>query len=118
VRVARRWVVVSGVVALVCVALLIVDYAGGVRRAPDEEQKVETLQEQVKLDATIAEGLHEERERQTEASIGRAGRAEVLAWILLGAAGVFVTSGKRVMTRRPQRLPALNDGREVRARFP
>jgi NADH:ubiquinone oxidoreductase subunit E len=115
-RNARRWVVVSGVVALVCVALLIVDYVAGVRRAPDEKQTVETLQERVKLDATVAEGLHEERERQTEASIGRAGRAKILSWILLGAAGIFVASGKRVMTRRPQRLPALND--LVAQRFP
>jgi NADH:ubiquinone oxidoreductase subunit E len=116
VRIARRLGVASGAVALVCVALLIVDYAGSVRRAPDEKQKVETLQEQAKLDATVAAGLHDERDRQTESSIGRAGRAKVLAWILLGAAGVFVTSGKRVMTRRPQRLPALND--LVAQRFP
>ncbi len=108
-RVARRVALVSGVVALVCTAVLIVDHALAVWRAPAEKATIEELEGQTKEDAEIATQLHDERKRQTDASLARETRERALAWILLLAGGIFVASGKWAMSLRPQRLPSLEE---------
>ena len=100
--------VLSALVVVVCVALLLTEYLAERGRAPEEDAVVETLEEQVRLDAEVAEELHGERERQTEQVLSRKDRAERIAWVLLVAGGVLVGCGKRYMSRRPQRSPALD----------
>ena len=95
-------------VILVCISLLLIDYLAERKRAPAEESVVEALREQVRTDAGAAAQLHAERERQTEQLLARKTRAERIAWVLLIAGGVFIGCGKKIMARRPQRLPSLD----------
>ena len=115
-RIARRLTVASAMVILVCLTVLLADYVVAARRAPDEKLVVDELVAQVKENAGAATPLHEERERQTVASISRETRSQAVAWILLVAGGVFVAGGKWSMSLRPQELPALED--LVADRFP
>jgi NADH:ubiquinone oxidoreductase subunit E len=88
--------------------LLIADYVIAVRRAPAEDSRIETLEQQVKTDAAIAEQLHAERDVLRDVSLARKSRSRVLAWVLVVAGGLLVACGKRYMSLRPQRLPALD----------
>ncbi len=108
-KLARGLGVASGLVVLVCLLWLIVDFAVTVGRAPSEKGLVEELETQVKTDFEIATALHEERERQTQVSLTREDRNRVLAWVLLIAGGVFVASGKWFTSLRPQQLPRLEE---------
>jgi NADH:ubiquinone oxidoreductase subunit E len=108
VKIARRMALLSAVLALLCGLLLIVDLAVASLRAPAEASLIEELEKLVKTDPEAATTLHEERERQTNASLARKARGRAAAWVLLVAAGVFLASGKWLMSRRPQRLPDLD----------
>jgi NADH:ubiquinone oxidoreductase subunit E len=108
-KIARRLGIVSALVALVCASALIADHVVAVRHAPSDKVLVESLEEQVKTEPGIATSLHEERERQTVASLARKARRRVAAWVLLASGGVFVACGKWFMTLRPQPMPALDE---------
>jgi len=107
-KIARRLVVLSAVLALACGLLLIVDLTVASLRAPAEASRIEELEEQTKSDPEAAAKLHDERERQTNASLARKARGRAASWVLLVAAGVFVGSGKWLMSLRAQRLPELD----------
>jgi NADH:ubiquinone oxidoreductase subunit E len=108
-----RWIVavglLSGLIALICAAVLIGDHLLAIRRAPAEKELIVTLEKEVKSDAAIAPQLEEERKRQTDASLARKARNRYLAWTLLVTAGLCIACGKRYMALRPQRLPSLDD---------
>jgi len=106
-KIARRLVVLSAVLALGCGLLLIVDLAVASLRAPADASRIEEFVEQTKTDPEAATKLHDERERQTNASLARKARGRAASWVLLVTAGVFVASGKWLMSLRPQQLPDL-----------
>jgi NADH:ubiquinone oxidoreductase subunit E len=108
-RIALGMTLTSAVVVLVCAGVLIADHAVVLGRAPDDKTRVAELVAGVKNDAAVAEPLHEERDRQTLASIDRKDRNRALAWLLLLAGGGFVAGGKWAMSLRPQRSPSLDD---------
>jgi NADH:ubiquinone oxidoreductase subunit E len=108
-QVARRIAVVSAVVAFACTAALVADHALAVWRAPDEKSRIEGLEGQTKTVAAIAAPLHDERKRQTDVSLARDTRGRVLAWVLLVSGGLFVASGRRYVSLRPQPLPSLEE---------
>jgi NADH:ubiquinone oxidoreductase subunit E len=107
---------VAAAVVAIGMLFLVVDWGIAMSRAPSEKARVDELREQVATDAAIAEALHEERERQTLASVARKERARVAAWILLVAGAVFVGAAKRHLASRPQPLPSLEE--MVAVRFP
>jgi len=113
-RLARRVGRRAAVVALGCVVVLLVDHAIAVVRSPGETGRVVQLEEQTKGDATVAAQLHQERERQTDASLARELRGRIAAWLLLLSAGVFVGCGKWTVSQRPQRVPSLDEVVAVR----
>ena len=104
-RIARRVALVSGLVTLACTAVLIAGHALAVWRAPTEKATIVQLEGQTKEDAEIAAELHDERKRQTDASLAHETRERALAWILLVSGAVFVVSGKWYTSLRPQRVP-------------
>jgi len=106
-KIARRLAVWSALLAIVCGLLLVVDFGGASLRTADDASLIEELEELTKTDPGAATKLHDERERQTNASLARKARARVASWVLLIAGGVFVASGKWMMSLRPQRLPDL-----------
>jgi NADH:ubiquinone oxidoreductase subunit E len=95
--------VAGGLIAL-CVAILFVDYALATRRAPQDDQLVKTLQEQVKSDAALAPKLAGEQKRVTAARRARKSRDNAIAWVLILASAVFLTAAKREI--KPGRLKA------------
>jgi NADH:ubiquinone oxidoreductase subunit E len=104
---ARRLGIVSGAVVLVCLGLLIGEYIFTLTAAPRNKRVVDEQITRVKTDFEAAQLLHDERERQTAVSLARETRGQVAAWVLLVAGGLFVISGKRYMSMRPQPLPTL-----------
>jgi len=113
---ARRVAVGSAVAALVCTSALVADHAVAAWRAPAEKSRIERLEAQAKTEAALATPLHDERKRQTDLSLARETRSRVFAWILLASGGLFVASGQRYVSLRPQPLPSLDD--LVAVRFP
>jgi len=114
-RNARRLGIVSGVVIVVCLFLLIGEHLLTLTAEPGNKRVVDELVTQVKTDAEAAQLLHDERDRQTAVSLARETRGQVAAWVLLVAGSLFVISGKRYMSMRPQPLPSLD--RLVAERF-
>jgi NADH:ubiquinone oxidoreductase subunit E len=108
-KVARRVAVASGAVALLCTTILIFDHAIAVWRASSEKALIVELEGQTKEDAEIATKLHDERKEQTDGSLARETRGQILAWILLVAGGLFVASGKWSVSLGPQELPSLEE---------
>ena len=106
---ARRVAIGSALVALVCTGALVADHAVAVWRARAEKSRIERLEAQAKTEAAIAAPLHDERKRQTDLSRARETRGRVFAWILLVSGGLFVASGQRYVSLRPQPLPSLDD---------
>jgi NADH:ubiquinone oxidoreductase subunit E len=114
-RVAHRLAVASAVVVFVAATVLIATHVAYVWGARDEKARIVTLEEQTKDDPEVAARLHDERKRQTDASLARETRSRALAWALLGAAGAFVAAGKWYLSLGPERVPTLEE--LVEARF-
>jgi len=107
-KIAFRLGGLSALVVLALTVVLLADHVAGVAGAPADRSRVEALREQVGTDATVAEELHSERERQTVVTISRKKRNRIIAWVLLLAGGIFVACGKWTMSLRPQPLPVLD----------
>ena len=115
VKAARRVAIVSAAAVLVCATVLIVDYAVGIWRNAGQTARIVELEGRTGADAEMAAELHEERKRQTDESLARETRGQLLAWVLLVAGGAFVGAGKWVVSLEPERVPSLED--LVAARF-
>lgn len=109
IRAARRIAAGSAAVVLACTTALVADHAVALWQAPAATSRIEQLEAQTRTDAAAARALHDERKRQTDASLARETRGRVLAWILLVGGGLLVASGQRYMSLRPQPLPSLDD---------
>ena len=114
-KVAFRIAAASAVVVGLLTVGLIADYAVAAIGAPDAKKRIEELEEGAKTESQASEELHDERERQTLASLARKKRGRIAAWTLLVSGGLFVAAGKRFLSLRPQPLPALD--RLVSVRF-
>lgn len=113
-RRAWRGAQVAGVVAALCVLVLLGDHLVAVASATGDAARIAALESQVGEDAAVAAQLHEERERQTAASLARERRGRLAAWLLLLASGVLVAFGKRAASLHPQRSPSLDEAVAVR----
>jgi len=100
---ARTWTWIAGAAVVACVAILLADYGLASWRAPRDDKLIKSLQEQVKSDAALAARLAAEQKRVTAARRARKSRDNAVAWILIGAAGVFLTFAKRVGGRTSAR---------------
>lgn len=112
---AKRLGLVSAAVIVVCVVMLVGEYVLTLTAEPENKRLVDDYVTQVKTDSEAGQLLHDERDRQTAASLARQTRGKVAAWALLVAGGLFVVSGKWYMSMRPQPLPSL--GQLVTERF-
>jgi len=100
-----RATVLAAVVVAACTVVLSVDYAVARRREPRDEALVTALQQRVRTDASLAPKLEAEKKRITDARHARKVRINVLAVVLLVAAGVFVSGAKRQLARRAPQPP-------------
>jgi NADH:ubiquinone oxidoreductase subunit E len=92
---ARIWTWIAGAAVVTCVAILLADYAVATWRAPRDDSLIKNLQQQVKSDAGLAAKLSVEQKSVTAARRARKSRDNAVAWILIGAAGAFLTLAKR-----------------------
>ena len=101
----RRATIATGVLGLLCVAALTVDYV--VMRAWTAASDVRTaaLQIQVRTDASLAPALA--AEQKTIAEFGRARRTRInwLSLVLVAAAAGFLSGAKRMIGERPPVAP-------------
>lgn len=93
----RRAAWAAGILILAGIAVLTTDWAIAARRAPKDEQIIETLQAQVKHDAAVAETLEAEQKRITDARIARRTRGRAVGWGLLVCSALFLVSVKRLI---------------------
>ena len=103
---------IAGAVVLLCVAILLVDYAVATARAPRDAQIIKSLQERTQVDASLAPVLAGEQKRVTAARLVRKSRDNALAWLLIAAAVTFLGFAKHLV---PQAHPA---GRAPEAKAP
>jgi len=93
----RIWTWIAGGAVVACVAILLADYAVATWRAPGDDQIVKNLQQGVKSDAALAARLAAEQKRVTAERRARKSRDNAVAWILIGAASIFLTLAKQVV---------------------
>ena len=94
---ARVWTWIAGATVLGCVAVLVADYAVATRQAPRNDKLIRSLQEQVKSDASRSPNLSAEQKRITNARRARKSRDNAISWLLIGAAGAFLTLAKQIV---------------------
>lgn len=96
-----------------CVAMLLADYAVASRRAPQDDNLIKSLQQQVKSDAALAPKLAAEQKRVTAARRARKSRDNAVAWALIAAAALFLACAKQQLpTVRPS-MPPRNSFRRL-----
>jgi NADH:ubiquinone oxidoreductase subunit E len=102
----RAWI--AGAAVAACVAILLTDYIVAGARAPRDDKRIKALQQQVKSDARQAATLAAEQKRITAARKARKSRDNVVAWVLIGAAGLFLICAPKAKLRRAR--PKKNAG--------
>ncbi len=100
----RRAAWAAGVGIVACVALLTLDWAVAFRRAPHDDRIVKDYQQKVRTDSAISVRLDAEQKRITSARIARKKHDRVAGWVLIVAAGVFLSSVKRLMALRGRKI--------------
>ncbi|MBZ5582244.1 MAG: NAD(P)H-dependent oxidoreductase subunit E [Acidobacteriia bacterium] len=107
----RRAAWAAGILVVLCVASLLADYVIAAQRAPQDDKRIKSLQEQVKSDASLAPNLAAEQKRITGAHLARKFRDRWLAWSLIAASAAFLASAKRLAPRgagfQPARVASL-----------
>ena len=109
----RTWTWIAGAAVVACVAILLADYGLATWRAPHDDKLIKSLQQQVKSDAALAAKLAVEQKRVTAARGARNSRDNTLAWVLIGAAGAFLSLAKRVGGRASARTGLQSRSRPV-----
>jgi len=117
-RTRTWWTWVGGAAVVACVAILLGDYAVASWRAPRDDEIVKGLQQQVKSDAGLAVKLGAEQKRITAERRARKSRDNAVAWILIGAAGVFLAFAKQVVGQAPRPAPRSARGSQPRLASP
>ena len=101
---ARTGTLIAGSLVALCVAILLTDYVGASRQAPQDDQLIKSLQQQTKADASFAPRLAAEQKRVTGYRLARKSRDNVVAWGLIAAAAAFLTFAKGLVG--PRKPPA------------
>lgn len=101
----RRGTWIAGALLVVCVAILLLDYAVATTRAPHDDQIVKDLQQQVQTDATMAVKLAGEQHRITVARRARKVRDGAIAWALLVTSAFFLVLTKRTVGQASRPVP-------------
>lgn len=94
---ARTSTGIAGAVVVGCVSILLADYAIASWRAPRDDRLIQSLQRQVKSDASMAARLVAGQKRVTDARRARKSRDGAVTWFLIAAAAMFLTSAKRLV---------------------
>ena len=101
----RRATIAAGVLGLLCVAALTVDYVVMRTWTAASDARTAAMQVRVQSDASLAPALA--AEQKTIAEFGRARRTRInwLSLVLVGAAAGFLSGAKRMIGERPPVAP-------------
>jgi NADH:ubiquinone oxidoreductase subunit E len=105
-RRARAGAAVSGAVGILCVAVLVGDYAAARGRLDDDTSRVAALQSQARGDAGAARTLEAEQARITRARLARTARTEWAGLLLIAASTGFIGFTKWRIAQGPRRPAA------------
>lgn len=97
----KRAAMISGLLVLLGVTFLGIDYAIARVRGAADTKLVESLQEKVREDAKIAPRLEAEQKRIAAGVLARKNRVEWISWALLAAFAAFVASASRLVQPAP-----------------
>jgi NADH:ubiquinone oxidoreductase subunit E len=108
VKAVARVTAAAAIVIVLCAASLSVDYAVARRRAPRDTARIEALQQQVRMDASLAAKLEAEQKSITAARDARGARIRVFSIALMVAAAAFLAGAKYQV--KPAAPPPCNRG--------
>jgi NADH:ubiquinone oxidoreductase subunit E len=107
----RRATIAAGMLGLLCVMALTVDYVVMRAWTKASDERTAALQIQVRSDATLAPVLAAEQKKIAEFNRARRARINWLSLLLVGAAAGFVSGAKRVLAAQPK-VPAQKPERQ------
>jgi NADH:ubiquinone oxidoreductase subunit E len=93
----RRAAWAVGVLVFAGITVLVADWGIAVKRLPQDNQIIETMQIQVQEDAAIAPKLEAEQKRITDARLARRARDHAIGWSLVVFSAFFLISVKRLI---------------------
>ena len=96
----------AGLVVFVTMALMIADYAEDRRQAPLDQQRVDELGKLVRQDDSQSPVLEAEWDEQTVDSVARAARVRNEAYVVIGAAVLFLIGAKWFNALQGRRAPS------------
>jgi NADH:ubiquinone oxidoreductase subunit E len=108
--------VLTGLAVVVCVFLLLLDYARYRVQLPSDEQRITELQELVQTDASHAARLAEEQTRLSDAQQARRARADRISIWLIASTALFLTLSKSFVALKPRQ--PINMERLVQLKLP
>lgn len=101
----RTGTIVALAVVVLCVGVLTADYIVARRSLPRDDERIASLQQQVRSDASLAPVLEAEHKRITDTRVARKRRINLLSLVLIAAAAGFLIGAKR-LARAHDRRPA------------
>ncbi len=109
----RTATIVAAALTVVCTAVLTADYVVARRNLPRDDERIASLQQQVRSDASLAPALEAEHKRITDARVARKRRINLLSMALIAAAAGFLTGAKRLVGAAVQRPGKLGDSQPI-----
>jgi hypothetical protein len=106
--IARACVLTAGGIIVVCVAILLADYVVARVLTPRDDQRQAALQVKVKTDATFAPKLAADQKAVTERRLARKTRDNVLAYVLIVSAALFLSCAAWLLGRRGRQPVAMS----------
>jgi len=106
--IARACVAIAGLGIVVCVAILLADYVVARVLAPRDDQRQAALQEKVKTDATLSSKLAADQKGVTERRLARKTRDNVVAYVLIASAALFLSCAAWLLGQRGRQPVAMS----------
>ena len=106
--IARACVGTAGLIIIVCVGILLVDYVVARVLTPRDDKRQAALQEQVKTDATLAPKLAADQKAVTQRRLARKTRGNVIAYVLIASAALFLSCAAWLTGQRGRQPVAMS----------
>ncbi len=105
---ARTGAIAAGCVVAVCVGILFRDYLVARVAAPRDDKRIAELQKQVRNDASLAPKLAAEQKGVTERRLARKTRDNVVAYVLIASAALFLSCAAWLLGQRGRQPVAMS----------
>jgi NADH:ubiquinone oxidoreductase subunit F (NADH-binding)/(2Fe-2S) ferredoxin len=106
--IARACVATAGLIIIVCVAILVAEYVVARVQTPRDDKRQAALQEEVKIDATLAPKLAADQKAITDRRLARKIRGSVIAYVLIASGALFLSCATWLSGQRGRRPVAMS----------